>query len=303
MKGKLFFGLAGIAIAAVGANAADGPRVALVTAPAMPAPMPAKALQAPIGERTESGQTYVFTAPPRETRAQGEATYAPIAEHLSRVTGKTIVYKHPDNWISYQSSMQKGEYDLVFDGPHFVAWRIARRDHEPLAKLPGDFIFVFLARQNDARVADLKSLAGRRVCGHAPPNQGTLRLYAEFTNPSRVPNLVQIKGWPNIYKGLVANQCDGAVVPLKIYQKLDPKQEKTRILRTTEPVPSQAFTAGPRFTAEDRRRMADALLSNDGLTATAKLRERFPATHLLPARKAEYAGIEHLLKDSYGFGG
>jgi len=301
MKRKLYFGLAGIAIATVGANAADGPQVALVTVPTTQAPSPARALQAPTTERAGTPQTYVFTAPPRETREQGIATYGPVADYLSRVTGKKIVYKHPDNWISYQSSMQKGEYDLVFDGPHFVAWRIARRDHEPLAKLPGDFIFVFVARQNDAHVKDLNSLGGRRVCGHAPPNQGTLRLYAEFTNPSRVPNLVQIKGWPNIYKGLLASQCDGAVVPLKIYQKLDPQQQKTRILRTTEPVPSQAFTASPRFTAEDKRRMTEGLLSNDGLAATARLRERFPATHLLPAGKAEYAGIERLLKDSYGF--
>lgn len=248
-----------------------------------------------------SKNEYVFTAPPRETVARGEETYGPIAEYLSKVLGKEIVYKHPDNWLSYQDGMQKGEYDLVFDGPHFVSWRVARRQHEPLVKIPGDFIFVFLARKDNHKVTQLKHLAGRQVCGHAPPNQGTLRLYNQFHNPSRQPQLVPVKGWRNIYKAVIAKKCDGGIVPLKIYKKVDPRGQRAKVLFVTQPAPGQAFTAGPSFTAEDKAKITEALLSPAGQEATKMLRKRFPAKRLVRAIKTEYAGVNILLKDTWGF--
>ena len=59
----------------------------------------------------------VFSAPPRETEEDALRTYKPIAEYLSRIVNKTIVYRYPKDWLTYQTEMQRGSYDLVFDGP------------------------------------------------------------------------------------------------------------------------------------------------------------------------------------------
>lgn len=244
---------------------------------------------------------YIFTAPPRETEKKGKETYGPIAAYLTKVTGKKFVYKHPGSWINYQSNMQKNKYDLVFDGPHFVSWRIAKAKHTPLVKIPGDFIFVFLTQKDNKKVTGLEKLAGRSVCGHAPPNQGTLRLYNAFPNPSRQPVLKPVKGWRNIYKAMIAGKCDGAVVPLKIYKKLDPNGTAARVLLITDAAPGQAFTASSEIPSDVRLKITEMLINPKGQIATQKLRTRFRAKTLVKATPQEYADVKVLLKDSWGF--
>ena len=94
----------------------------------------------------------VLSAPPRETPEAGLKLYGPLAEFLSKAIGEKVEYRHPDNWGIYQGLMTKGEYDLVFDGPHFVSWRIQRLKHEPLAALSGKLGFVVVAQQDDSQV-------------------------------------------------------------------------------------------------------------------------------------------------------
>ena len=79
---------------------------------------------------------FVFSSPPRGSAAEETAYFQPIAEYLTRVTGKKFVYKYSDNWLSYQSEMQKDLYDIVFDKPHFVSWRSTKLRHVPMVKLP-----------------------------------------------------------------------------------------------------------------------------------------------------------------------
>lgn len=244
---------------------------------------------------------YIFSSPPRGNGATETTYFKPVADYLTKVTGKKFTYKYSENWLAYQSNMQKDVYDLVFDGPHFVSWRISHRGHEPLVKIPGDFIFVFLARKDSNSIQALGNLAGRTVCGHAPPNQGTLHLYNMFTNPSRQPQLVEVQGWRNIYKEMMAGKCLGSVVPLKIYKELDPEGINTKVLHITRAAPGQAFTASKRIPADIRAKIAEALMSADGQAATAKLREQYPSKPYIRATKQEYSGEDVLLKDSYGF--
>ena len=179
-----------------------------------------------------SGETFLFSAPPREPLEVGRKIYGSIADYLTKVTGLKFVYEPSDNWPTYQKALLENRYDLVFDGPHFVSWRMTQRRHRPLIKIPGDFIFVFLARQDNPRITSVEDLAGRTVCGHAPPNQGTLRMYKMFKNPMRVPFIVNVKGWRNIYKSMIAGKCHGAIVPLKIFREVD--QGEAKVLHTTK---------------------------------------------------------------------
>lgn len=106
-----------------------------------------------IASRASADEEYIFSAPPREIGESESDVYLPIADYLSKATGKKIVYQGSNNWLSYQDKMREGAYDLVFDGPHFVSWRMARLQHVPLVKLAGDLTFVVIVRKDNDRIS------------------------------------------------------------------------------------------------------------------------------------------------------
>jgi ABC-type phosphate/phosphonate transport system substrate-binding protein len=242
----------------------------------------------------------VLSAPPRESPEAGQMIYGPLAEFLSKAIGEQVVYHYPDNWGIYQAQMTKGEYDLVFDGPHFVSWRIQRQQHVPLAALSGKLSFVVVALQSDAHVHAVKDLVGKKVCGHAPPNLATLTLFDQFPNPSRQPRLVETKGFDGAYQGLLAGKCVGTVLPLEAYKKLD-AAGRTKVLYTSEPFMNQALTAGPRVSAEVRQKIAKALLQAEGKAASRQIAANFGGTEFVAVTKDDYAGYDGLLKNIWGF--
>lgn len=246
----------------------------------------------------------IFAAPPRETAKVGEATYGPIADYLSKSIGIHVIYRHPPDWPTYIERMQHDAYDLVFDGPHFVSWRIAKRGHVPLVKLPGSLDFVVITRRDNPAVTELSDLAGRAICGHAPPNLATLTLQAQFPNPTRQPMIIATEGFLNAFKGVIEKHCDGAVLPSKIYARLDQGKYEgaTRVLFKSRPVPQQAFTASRRIPPEIRQKIIQALLAPDARKPTAKLRQRFAGGQsFLAATAADYQGLDALLKGIWGF--
>lgn len=254
-----------------------------------------------LGSPANSG-TLVFSAPPRESAAEGNATYGPIAEYLSQALGKPVVYKHSDNWLTYQTEMQKGSYDIVFDGPHFTGWRINRMQHNPLVKFPGEHTFVVIVKKDDARVADIKQLVGRPVCGMASPNLGTLTLLNQFDNPARQPVVISTNGWDNIYKGLISGHCVGAVLPISNLQKYDKAGAYTRVIYHGTAMPNQAFSAGPRVSPQDQIKIKQALLSRQADNATAQLRQVYAVDQaLVPATREEYVALGGMLKDVWGY--
>jgi hypothetical protein len=235
---------------------------------------PALLEKAPVTASAEPG-TYVFSAPPRESAQAAAEIYGPIAEYLSAVTGKQVVYRQPANWIAYQTEMRKGEYDLVFDGPHFNAWRATNLQHNILVKAPGEHSFVVVVKKDNDKVRELKQLTGRGICGMSPPNLGTLTVLNEFDNPMRQPLIVSTESWNTIYSGMQTGRCTAAILPARNLAKLDPQGTATRVVFKAKAYPNQAFSAGPRIAAEDQAKIARALALPDARIATAKLREAY----------------------------
>lgn len=256
------------------------------------------------GVQAAVAEPLIFTSPPRETPAKGQEDYGPIADYLSKSTGREFVYRHPKNWLSYMKDMQTGKYDLVFDGPHFVSWRVAKLNHTPLVRLPGALEFVVITKKDNGKIQEMNDLAGRYVCGHAPPNLATLTMQAQFSNPNRQPQIRVIRGFTNVFNGLLEDKCDGAVIPAKVYNKLNKKDEtkSTRILFHSTPLPHQAFSADPRIPSELQSKIRQSLLSPGGVKATVKLRDRFAGgKELLATDRGEYQGFSYLLQEIWGF--
>ncbi|MBD3671858.1 MAG: PhnD/SsuA/transferrin family substrate-binding protein [Gammaproteobacteria bacterium] len=238
----------------------------------------------------------ILTAPPRESLSQGEAIYGPIAKHFSRVTGQNVSYVHPDNWLNYQQQMRKGKYDIVFDGPHFMSWRMANLNHSPLAKLEGQLRFILISKTDQTDINDIGDLVGRKICGLPPPNLATLTMFAEFQNPVRQPIFVGIRGgFGQVYRAFQEGQCDAAVFRDSFYKgKIsEPDKKAVKIIFTSNPLPNQGFTVDAnKLPAAMQRDIMQSLLSDAGIEATRPLLQRFAKnTHsLLPASESEYTG-------------
>jgi ABC-type phosphate/phosphonate transport system substrate-binding protein len=243
----------------------------------------------------------IFSSPPRESRAKGEAVYQPIADYLSKIAGQKVIYRYPDNWLVYQRDMQRGDYDIVFDGPAFIGWRQDKQGHVPLVKLPGKLSFVVAVKKEQDKIQSLKQLAGRAICAFPPPNLATLTVLYEFDNPSRQPLIVETQSFPGAYEGVMNGKCVAGILQTKIYEKLAAQQGGTRIVFSSQGMPNQAFTAGPRLAPELKDKITTALLSPEGKIATQKLRDEFKVQDFEPATKEEFAGLGKLLRDTWGF--
>ncbi len=245
---------------------------------------------------------YVFTAPPRESVERGMEIYKPVADFLSKQTGETFVYKHPGNWAEYSRGMQNQEYDLAFDGPHFVSWRIKNINHDLVIKLPQLHIWRVIARIDDNQVNSLEDLVGKKVCAPKAPNFGMLTMMSHFPNPDREPEHLITKGWKDGFNGVVNGTCVATVLPKTNHRKFDKDLTKTKAIHTHLPYPNQAFTVGPGVPQSLKDKIRKELLSDAGQDALFKLRERFTrGAYLVGAENEEYEGISMVLKRAENF--
>ena len=245
---------------------------------------------------------YIFTAPPRESQEKGIEIYKPIADYLSKVTGEKFIYKHPGDWTEYSRAMQNHEYDLVFDGPHFVSWRIKNIRHDVVIKLPQLHIWRVIVKSDNNNINSMDDLVGKKICAPKAPNFGMLTMMSHYSNPDREPVLVVTKGWKDGFNGVIEGKCEAAVLPKTNHRKFDPDFIKTKSIHTHLPYPNQAFTSGPKISSELRINIKKALLSKAGQEAMIKLRERFSqGANLVSAENDEYEGISLVLKRAENF--
>ena len=287
---------AAVGIGSLITHAADPQSGPLRVSFAPPAPKDRGVTQA----LTLDSNVITLSAPPRDSEEEGRRRFEPVAEYLSKAIGKKIVYRHPGTWGVYQGEMQKGSYDIVFDGPHFNGWRMDRLQHAVLAKVPGDFSqAVFVPK--DSSITTMKALIGRTICAHAPPNLGTLVVQRTFDNPSRQPAIVVIEGYKNIYQALIDGKCKAAVLPTNLLKQFD-SNGATRIVYQSTSLPNQAFSAGPRLSEVERARLSAALLAPEAEAPTAKLREVYTGGKaFVAASNTEYAGLGDYLKNEWGY--
>lgn len=220
----------------------------------------------------------ILTAPPRENVEAGKALYEPLAARLSEVLKEKVIYKRPSNWLVYQRDMRNDKYDIIFDGPHFISWRIKNRSHKATVKLPGSLQFVIVGKVGDEKITELSDLVGRKVCGIPPPNLGTLTVYAAFKHPARQPVVVPIRGgFKKVYKAFEAGKCQGAVFRTTFYaKKLTDEQRKiTKVLHKSDALPNQGISISNRVKPEARKLIIQELTSGDRIPATKNILKRF----------------------------
>lgn len=255
---------------------------------------------------TNAQAEYVLSAPPRESAEEGERTYGAVADFLTRVLGTPVVYEYPGDWASYARNMRAGKYDILFDAPHFAAWRLENQRAEPLVRLPGKINFVLVVRASNEQVQSADDLIGHQVCLLPSPSLGAVSAYALFPNPVQQPDFVSMKGsWVDVADAVAAGGCNAGVVRKNDYVHLISAETRAaiKVVGETRELTNQGITVSDRVTDEHRQRMRAALTGPDGLAAAEMLVRRFSASDpkLVPSSSSDY--IDHnLLTQNMIFG-
>lgn len=249
----------------------------------------------------------ILTAPPRETRLEGEKVYSPLASHLSKLLGKVVTYEHPADWKIYEKKMKNDEYDIVFDGPHFAAWRINYLGAKPLVKLPGSLQFVLLANADDRIVKKPGDLFGKQICTLPAPNLGALTLFSMFPNPARQPKYLLIEGgFKEAAMAFLRGDCRAVVVRAAFYRKTKNQElrDRTKVLSQSVALTNQGITSSSRLSVKERSKIVEALTKKgDDATAVLPILRRFQSrtSYFVPAEKTDYKD-HNLLMDNSIFG-
>lgn len=220
----------------------------------------------------------IMTAPPRESAEAGNKLYGPIAAFLSGSLGEKVVYQHPGNWLRYQNDMRADKYDIVFDGPHFISWRIKHLGANALVNLPGKLQFYMVTMASDNEIQEIEDVIGKKVCGIAPPNLATLSMLAKLNNPVRQPVLHPVRGgFKKVNKEFKQGACRAAIFRTAFYNKKMPQSDRDmmRIIYTSPALPNQGFTVSKRINSTQLQKMRAAMLGKDGSAASANLLKRF----------------------------
>jgi len=240
----------------------------------------------------------IFSAPPRENAAKGKETYGPLVNYLSYVIGERVVYEHPEGWVEYSNNMRNGHYDIVFDAPHFGAWRMKHISHTPVARLPGSLGFVVIARKADKKIKKVKDLLSLQICALASPNLGTVTFYNLLDNPIYQPRMYEVTGgFKGVYDAFKAGKCDAAVLRDNFYYKMDPREKENIVVITaSKPLPNQTITISPRLRAK-KELIARRLVSDEGKKAAANMIKRFGGDQnsLSLVSNSEFENLDTLL--------
>jgi len=239
----------------------------------------------------------VLTAPPREEAASGAKDYGPLAEYLSEVLGEKVVYKHPGSWPRYQRDMRSDKFDIIFDGPHFMSWRIKKRGHTPVARLPGTLSFVLVAKIDDDAIKEVKDLINKNVCAILPPNLSTLTILEHFGDIG-VPVLKTVTGgMGNVLAEFKKGKCRAAVLRKEFYTNRVSSSDhaEMKVIFSSEPVPNQGITVSGRVSEAAREKIAVALIGEN--PGTAPLLKRFAPKEdtMIPVNPEDYEPYYKLL--------
>jgi ABC-type phosphate/phosphonate transport system substrate-binding protein len=243
----------------------------------------------------------ILSAPPRETYQAGQEQYGLIAEGLSKILGMEVMYEHPDNWTQYATKMRAGKYDIVFDGPHFAAWRMKHVNHAPVARLPDTLKFLIVARADDNQIKSLRDLIGKQICGLASPNLGTVAVFSLYDNPVIQPEIKVINGgMRNVVQAFFRGECRAAVVRDKVYLSLPPeKRDLVKIIDKSEDMPNQTITVSTKISVYNRDKIQKYLTSSEGAKSAEKLLSVYSRNNkaFIPVNVNEYENLEKLIED------
>lgn len=241
----------------------------------------------------------ILSAPPRENPSKGKELYEPLAEKLSDLLGEKVVYQQPKNWAEYANKMRDGYYDIIFDGPHFVAWRQKNLKHTPVASLPGSLEFYIITDKENKELNNTRDLVGKRICGMPSPHLATDLVYDLFKNPVLQPTIYEVRGGQRkSFQAFKEGKCVATIFRSTLYKKLPDEERKSlKIVAKTRTLPNQTISVSQRL-ENHADAIADFLISKDGAITADSLLSRYSGRkkQFIKARPEKFVGAADILE-------
>ena len=73
--------------------------------------------------------------------------------------------------------MREDQYDIIFDAPHFNAWRMKHLGHIPVATLPNQLHIHLINLKEYVNIKTTEDLVGRAICATPSPNFATDHIF------------------------------------------------------------------------------------------------------------------------------
>ena len=242
----------------------------------------------------------VFSTAPTQSPEVTRANYQPLISYLEQASGAKVVIKPARSFYEYSRRMRNGEYDIVFDGPHFIKYRMEKQNHVVLARQPGTLHFVVVVKDGSG-IQDLAQLRDRRVCSPATPHLGTLTFLDLFSNPVRQPSIVPVQSFKHALACVREGRAKAAVFRDKFWDKKVKNKTGLKVIHVTErKLPDRAISINANVDPAVRLKMASALVGASDETVTTALAS-IGGTAFRPADQRDYSRQEDLLKMVWGF--
>ena len=246
----------------------------------------------------------VFSAPPRGTLTEERATYEPLVKAMSQAIGEKVQYVYPRDFNEYSSDMQKGRYDIVFDGPHFAQWRVTNLHHTILVNLPENLQFIIVTTVAKTTVNTLNDLLYETVCAQWTPQLGTLMLLQNYYERMAEPNLHLVHGEDKVFSEFANGKCTAAVLRDKTFFKMsEAERADYKVIYKSAVAPNDAITVNGKVTGEQRKALIALLTNPETAMVAGTIFNRFSkeavAFHI--ANPDQFKGLDQLLLLAFGW--
>lgn len=239
----------------------------------------------------------VVTAVPNVARTRLQALYTPLLRYLAATTGRPVQFHNPWslNVLGYMVAHHRA--DVLFGGPHIIAWAIKHAGYQPVLAGTGTLHFVVVSR---SRRMTLRFLRGAPVCGLPPPNLATLALFARFQGRVSTPYMEPMSSPRAALAGVLAGRCVAAAVPTRL-ARVALARQAVHVVANLGAYPDMAFAVSPRLDPIQRARIAQVLRAPAARAALAPLARAYHIPGWFSPPASLYAGLSHLLHAYPGF--
>ena len=243
----------------------------------------------------------ILAIQPTQSTATTHAVYQPLADYISKVTGKTcVLLTHPDFFAYWHTIRQGKGYDLALDEAHFTDYRIQKLSFTVLVKMPAMVTYSLVVKGKKRNVHP-GQLAGRRIATLGIPSVGAARLNAIFPNPTRQPITIETDSVEEAMQLLLDGKVVTAILPTPYVNQQIASGANIRVVLLTEPIPHIALSAAPSMDAGTRDTLRKALLDAGKTPDGRHMLQAMTIEKFDPATAAIYVGQSRILAEYWGY--
>jgi len=242
----------------------------------------------------------IFSTPPTQSVEVTLKNYQPLVDYLSKGIHQKIILEPAASFQEYTKKMREGRYDMIFDGPHFINWRLRNQHHVVVAKQPGELHFAIIVKEN-SRFSKLRDIWALPVCSPAVPHLGTLTLLELYSNPVREPLIVPVQSFKHALECLRDGRAVAALVRDKYWYK-KANQDGLRVMHITKrKMPARGLTVNRRVSKEAQLIITKMLTSEKGRRFSEEAFSTIGGGKFVRARSSDFRTLDETLKIVWGF--